>query len=179
MERKLFLLVGKVLPTTDHILKVIKKFDNYIIRDMAKGIFNREQYYEIEIAVEYLGDITRKNLPYTPVTAIKKEYYQKLLKVFNDFSGELIVCSDNHGHPYTNLKGIEYEGYCYVSEDENENYYFLADYTDTDGKCFKISDLDWYSKVPTEKRWLKVSAKKSSNKVFKEWVNVLISTYEK
>ncbi|WP_347488507.1 hypothetical protein ABDB91_14990 [Desulfoscipio sp. XC116] len=170
MQVKVLLLYGSVLPPFKHIDRIIRKYYKYYLNDKRKGDFIEDNYYEIWVEERYTGLSYRKNRNYITVVPVKQEYFSKFMAIFKELNGNVCLCKQNHEHLHVTMAGVDYEGYCFYLDNNEEKIIFLDEYCENEEKWFSVNQLDAYAQIPLDKRWICVKADEDTEVAFKEWV---------
>ncbi|KAA0955408.1 hypothetical protein FQ087_12360 [Sporosarcina sp. ANT_H38] len=176
MENKVMLLYGEVLPPFKHIEKILNKYGHYYLRDMNNKDFKEDNYYAVMIEEGHTGLAYREPRYAAPVVPVKKEYLSKFLNIFKALNGNMCLCKINHEHPIVWVRGVKYEGYCYYLDNGGKKVLFMTDYGDDKGQYFAMRELDWYKRIPKDKRWIQIDVNENTEKAFLRWLKDLIPT---
>jgi hypothetical protein len=146
---------------------------NKFVKIRHYGILsNRNRNLKLKKCKALTGTSLKINTPIEKLTAAE------LLLRLTGKDINLCLCSQNHEHLTATILGVDYEGYCYYLDNNEEKIIFLEEYCEGNKQCLSIKQLNAYSKIHPEERWIFASKDIDTNVVFKEWINSIIKSTE-
>ncbi|WP_166240329.1 hypothetical protein [Paenibacillus turpanensis] len=169
MEKKIVLLYGSKLPPYKHIEKISQKYWRYYERDQRNGNYEENEFFEVWVSFHFTDSVPEKFTYVTLCIPIRRSFLSKLYSIFEALECNVQLCDFTHSHPTTEVLGITYEGYCYRCSNGTK-LLFINLYCDENGHEDTVFELEWYRKLPEDKRWYIAKKEEDPEKAFEQWV---------